>query len=226
MESLDLDKVMSKIDDKKLQEIADLLDELSTVNETLDKLRDMKESGTLDALVNLSYGLKSLRDLMNEDAVRNLSKYISNVMEFASSVDEETIQSWKNMAADLKGIEKLVTKLNELNNIGALDTLLEMAYWLKSLRDLMNEDAVRNLSAKISSLLEVSDELSEFMRNGWLGKIGDIMASGEMKTAMKDPPKVGLTGIIRMLSDPDVQKGMGLVMTFLKVMGKKAGQGE
>ncbi|WP_126451032.1 DUF1641 domain-containing protein [Sulfodiicoccus acidiphilus] len=224
MESLDLDKVMSKIDDKKLQEIADLLDELSTVNETLDKLREMKESGTLDALINFSYGLKSLRDLLNEDAVRNLSRYASNLLEFASSVDDETVQSWKRMASDIRVVEKLLARLNELNNNGTLDTLLEMAYWLKSLRDLLNEDAVRNLSEKVSSLLEVSSEMSELLKQGWLSKLNEVLSSQEIRDAVKDPPRVGLSGLIRMLSDPDVQKGMGIAMSILKAIGKRTGQ--
>ena len=41
--------------------------------------------------------------------------------------------------------------------------------------------------------------------------------------AMQDPPRVGLAGFFKQLSDPEVQKALGVLFLFLKALGKAFG---
>lgn len=40
---------------------------------------------------------------------------------------------------------------------------------------------------------------------------------------MQDPPRVGLAGFFKQLSDPEVQKALGVLFLFLKALGKAFG---
>ncbi|RTG97635.1 hypothetical protein CSW44_01375 [Thermus scotoductus] len=40
---------------------------------------------------------------------------------------------------------------------------------------------------------------------------------------MRDPPRVGLAGILKQLSDPEVQKALGVLFLLLKALGKAFG---
>lgn len=53
---VNLDKVLTKLDEKKMEELANFLDHVSTLNEVLTKVGQLKDSGALDVLINFSYG--------------------------------------------------------------------------------------------------------------------------------------------------------------------------
>jgi len=40
---------------------------------------------------------------------------------------------------------------------------------------------------------------------------------------MQDPPRVGLAGLFKQLSDPEVQKALGVLFLLLKALGKAFG---
>jgi hypothetical protein len=49
-----------------------------------------------------------------------------------------------------------------------------------------------------------------------------IKATGEIMTpeTFKNPPKVGISGIIKELGDPDVQRALGFIFLILKALGR------
>ncbi len=40
---------------------------------------------------------------------------------------------------------------------------------------------------------------------------------------MQNPPRVGLSGLLKQLSDPEVQKALGVLFLLLKALGKAFG---
>ncbi|MCY0873999.1 MAG: DUF1641 domain-containing protein, partial [Acidianus infernus] len=67
-----MEKITSKIDEKKAEELSKFLDYLPTINDFLEKIKELKESGALDAIINFSYAIKSLKDALNDDSIQNL----------------------------------------------------------------------------------------------------------------------------------------------------------
>ncbi|MEM3912248.1 MAG: DUF1641 domain-containing protein, partial [Saccharolobus sp.] len=102
MQSLNLEKLASKIDEKKIDEFAELIDLMPTLNETLKKVKELKESGALDAIINYAYIAKALRDMLNDEAIQSLGKYVSNFLDLMKEIDDETIQSMKSTIKKLK----------------------------------------------------------------------------------------------------------------------------
>jgi uncharacterized protein YjgD (DUF1641 family) len=81
----------------------------------------------------------------------------------------------------------------------------------------LNDQAIQDLSGIMSQLLKLV--------NGLAGSdIVDVLETAlqdpELDKALIDPPKVGLFGILGALSDEDTQRGMGILLTLVKSLGK------
>jgi uncharacterized protein YjgD (DUF1641 family) len=83
----------------------------------------------------------------------------------------------------------------------------------------LNDQAIQDLSGTMSQLLKLV--------NGLTGSdIVDILEAAlqdpEFDKALIDPPKLGLFGILGALGDEDTQKGIGILLTLVKALGKSS----
>ncbi|MEM4912289.1 MAG: DUF1641 domain-containing protein, partial [Metallosphaera sp.] len=47
------------------------------------------------------------------------------------------------------------------------------------------------------------------------------IASEEVKKTLESPPQISLGGIVRLLSDPEIQRGLGVIFTVIRAIGKE-----
>ncbi|MEM4086092.1 MAG: DUF1641 domain-containing protein [Saccharolobus sp.] len=298
MQSLNLEKLASKIDEKKIDEFAELIDLTPTLNETLKKVKELKESGALDAIINysyiaktlrdmlndeaiqslgtitssllelgkemsrpevfentmmiirnadaladmvkkikvmkddgtldvilnMSYSLKAMRDMLNDEAIQSLGKYVSNFLDLMKEIDDETIHSMKSTIKKLKLVNNVLTKVEELDANGALDSAINLAYIAKTLRDMLNDEAITRIANYVSQFLEVYPKAMDFFEIALSEvpyKIARAMSSEEVKKSLEAPPQVSLGGLIRLLSDPEIQRGLGVIFTIIRAIGKE-----
>ncbi|MFP3227107.1 MAG: DUF1641 domain-containing protein, partial [Sulfolobaceae archaeon] len=80
------------------------------------------------------------------------------------------------------------------------------------------------IAGYLSTFLEAYPKAMEFFNMAF----GDVpyrivkaISSEEVKKTLENPPQISLGGIIRQLSDPDVQRGLGVMFTILKYIGKE-----
>ena len=294
MQDINFEKVLNKIDEKKLDELAELIDHLSTVNETLKIVSQLKDSGALDTLVNLSYSAKMLRDMLNDDALSNVATMLSGFLELSETVAENydkfqklmenvdslayvaeklkelkdsgaldvainglySIKTLKDMLTDdaltnvantisallefssvfsenydkivntvknLDVVDKLVSKLKELDQSGALDVGLNSLYALKTLKDMLNDEALGNIASTLSLTLDFLPKGLEFLEYAMdpiFYNMVRSLTSDEAKKMLSNPPKITLGGLIAAFRDEDVQRGMGIFITMLKILGR------
>ncbi|MEJ2778205.1 DUF1641 domain-containing protein [Stygiolobus sp. RP850M] len=294
MQEINLEKVMSKIDEKKVDEIAELIDHLPALNETLKVVTQLKESGALDTLVNLSYSAKMLRDMLNDDALSNVGTMLSGILELSESVADNydkvkelmenldslayvskklrelkesgtldvalnglySLKTFKDMVNDdalvnlgntlsallefsnvfaenYKGIantlknwdvvDKLMVKLKELDQSGALDVGLNSLYALKTLKDMLNDEALGNIASTLSLTLDFLPKGLEFLEHAMdpvFYNMVSSLTSDEAKKMLSNPPKITLGGLIAAMRDEDVQRGLGIFITMLKIFGR------
>ncbi|MEM0131910.1 MAG: DUF1641 domain-containing protein [Saccharolobus sp.] len=224
MQSLNLEKLASKIDEKKIDEFAELIDLMPTLNETLKKVKELKESGALDAIINYAYIAKALRDMLNDEAIQSLGKYVSNFLDLMKEIDDETIQSMKSTIKKLKLVNNVLTKVEELDASGALDSVINLAYIAKALRDMLNDEAITHIASYVSQLLEVypkAMDLFGIALSEVSYKIVRAISSEEVKKSLEAPPQVSLGRLIRLLSDPEIQRGLGVIFTIIRAIGKE-----
>lgn len=224
MQTINLEKLASKIDEKKIDELAELMDLTPALNEALKKVNELKESGALDAIVNSAYVVKTFRDMLNDEAIQSLGRYISNSLEIMREIDDETLKSIKSTMKKMRLIENVLTKVEELDKNGALDVAFDMAYVAKTLRDMLNDEAITHLSSYVSQFLEVYPKALDFFEIAFSNvpyRMMRAIASEEVKKTLESPPKVSLGGIVRLLSDPEIQRGLGVIFTVIRAIGKE-----
>ncbi len=116
-----------------------------------------------------------------------------------------------------KKLETLLERLDSLNYIlerlelfigsGMIDELFGIFFSIMAFeRAFMKEEAMRGLS-----------EL--------LGRFAFLVSPNcmeEISRALDKEEKLGITGLLGKLRDPEVQRGLGVVMNILKVVGKCA----
>ncbi|AEB95828.1 MULTISPECIES: DUF1641 domain-containing protein [Metallosphaera] len=207
----------------KQSDIEQVLDNLDGLRDLLLRLKALRDSGTLDVLVNMSYALKSLRDALNDDAITNLGSTLSNLMEILSSMNPKSTDGLKEIIAKAPELNEILNRLTELKNSGTLDVLVNMSYALKSLRDALNDDAITNLATTLSLVLEFLPKGLEFLNKIMsppLSSLLEVWSGEEVKKIMSNPENITLGKLISSMKDPDVQRGLGVMIAALKVIGK------
>jgi uncharacterized protein YjgD (DUF1641 family) len=213
-----------KFTSQNSEAIKTILDKSAVISELLTRLDNMRADGTLDVLMNSAYVAKTLRDMLNDEAIQNLGKYISNILEIMKEMDDETIQSIKTTMKKLKTVNNVLAKVEELDTNGALNVVIDLAYVAKTLRDMLNDDAITHLSEYLSQFLEVYPKALDFFNITFSEipfKMLRAITSDEVKKSLESPPQVSLGGIIRLLSDPEIQRGLGVIFTIIRAIGKE-----
>ncbi|MQL54991.1 DUF1641 domain-containing protein [Acidianus ambivalens] len=221
-----VEKLTSKIDEQKAEELSKFLDYLPTINDSLEKIKELKESGALDAIINFSYAIKSLKDALNDDSIQNLGNMLSTFMLLLSTTGEHA-NDVNQIISQASTINYTITKLKELKESGAFDVLVNFAYALKSLRDALTDDAITNIGTTLSLLLDFLPRAQEFLNyalNPSILKIMKALSSDEATKLLTNPPKVTLGGIVKQMTDDDVQKGIGVLFAIAKIIGKSYSQ--
>jgi Uncharacterized conserved protein len=221
-----VEKLTSKIDEQKAEELSKFLDYLPTINDSLEKIKKLKESGALDAIINFSYTIKSLKDALNDDSIQNLGNMLSTFMLLLSTTGEHA-NDVNQIISQASTINYTITKLKELKESGAFDVLVNFAYAIKSLRDALTDDAITNIGTTLSLLLDFLPRAQEFLNyalNPSILKIMKALSSDEATKLLTNPPKVTLGGIVKQMTDDDVQKGIGVLFAIAKIIGKSYSQ--
>jgi uncharacterized protein YjgD (DUF1641 family) len=211
---------LSTVISENINKLKELLSNLELLNHVLKIVKELKDSGVLETLVNFSYSLKTLRDMLNDDAIVNISNKISSILEITDTINNKDLVE---ILRNIDVIKNLTSYLKDLEKSGTLDTLINFSYSLKTLKDMLNDDAIKNISETITKSIEVltlTENFLKYANHPVFYNMVKVIASEETKKALSDPPLIGLGGLIAALRDKDVQRGLGILITILKILGK------
>jgi|ECHnycMinimDraft_1075156.scaffolds.fasta_scaffold00979_6 uncharacterized protein YjgD (DUF1641 family) len=204
------------------EEINKLIENLSALNNVLEKLKKLSESKVVEEVMEIAALFKALRDMLNEDSIQNIGRLTSTLIEIIDQLDSNR-ENVKEILKESNVIPYLLIKLKEMREAGVLDNLINISYALKSLRDLINDDAITNIGATLSQLLDFLPRAIYFLemvnKPVFLGFI-KALTSEEALNVISNSQKVGLGGLVKSLNDPEVQRGLGVFISLLKVVGR------
>ncbi len=175
--------------------------------------------------------IKTLRDFLNLGRALTSSLTSSQITSLVSGLGEilPLLQ-----ALNQPGVRKLIGALSESSDVlaslvelvttyhqsGTIQNALELVTLLKVVRDALSTPAVAQLADTINSLAVTGDQLVSEMR-GIEGIRGFIKSAKQacMK-AEEDKSTIGMTGLLKALKDPGVQKGIKFLLHFSREVGK------
>ncbi len=125
----------------------------------------------------------------------------------------------KNLSAE--EYEQLLAEIRELKERLAEieEALLPLRLLAEHLPHLMADLQVFKASAPIISMLNLMDNTD--LNALGMAMMGGMSCGGEAlrKVAEEGAPRIGLLGMLKAMRDPEVQKGLGLMLTLLKQLG-------
>jgi uncharacterized protein YjgD (DUF1641 family) len=119
--------------------------------------------------------------------------------------DEKNVEKFKQFIEKLDNLNYILDRLELFLGSGMIDELLGMLFSLMALeRAFMKEEMIEELS-------ELSARLTFLI---------SPKCMSELREAFDSKESLGLIGLVRKMRDPDVQRGLAIVMDILKVIGK------
>jgi uncharacterized protein YjgD (DUF1641 family) len=199
-----LDLVLEEVYAQKQsrETMTDLVDDLSIVGKdvfqtTVQRLD--KEGVELDADTLASIGIRLLANLEN---INNMLEMMESMNDFVKDVSPIAHQ------VGLTAIEKV----NELDQKGYIDFFKEMAKVADNVITHFTLEDVRELADKIVPILEMVKEITqpdmlESVHNA-------VVVYKNLET--ENIPEYSIWKLMREMNSPEMKKGMGFMMSFLK----------
>lgn len=140
-------------------------------------------------------------------------------------LSEDTLAALENISEHREALENLMSVIETLDESGLLD-LLEVV----GTRDVENNEQFYEAFAEDPASLRAVQNLS-LLANGLSGMDPDTLATmlngmqdGERisQAELRNPPKLGLLGMLKQLRDPAVQRGLGTVFLLLERIGARS----
>jgi uncharacterized protein YjgD (DUF1641 family) len=117
-------------------------------------------------------------------------------------------------------LEKLADMLEKMEKSGALSFFGHVSENFGEGLGMAMDPQVLKLFSHLANILDILSRIEPSA----IGMLASAIERGLSETfsldVIKDPPKLGLVGILKQLSDPDVQKALGIIFLFLKALGR------
>ncbi len=123
-------------------------------------------------------------------------------------------------AKKAEALERLIEVAVKLHENGTLDFVENISDISSEALSYLTDPRILKIWANIAYILHflelIDPTLLSIMGNNFTKSLNEVLTPD----TFKDPPKVGLSGIIKMLGDPDVQRALGFIFLLLKAFGR------
>lgn len=157
-------------------------------------------------------------DSMTDEMVVELARKAVSAIELLDDILQlETISLLRKLPETGKSLENTLDMLQTLEQTDTLKTLIELGEMASSLKASITNTMVTDLTEKAISGIELADDL---LQQGGLEMVqGMTNAFAKAEQNMKSTDQApSLRQIVHSLKDPEVRKGLGLMIAFLKLL--------
>ncbi len=173
---------------------------MPTVEERLERIEKILEGSGLALLGEMRLGPVLEENLALLAEPKNL-RLLSVLDRFLEQAD---------------ALEKLAETLEKLDRSGALELVGALAETL--VENLGQLAEPRNLRL-LSHAGKAADVLAQIDSNA-AGMMVDLFLEALSEKKLKDPPRLGLVGLLRALFDPEIQRALGLLFELLRALSR------
>ncbi len=186
----------------------------------------MEETSTLSA-----EEIKTLRDFLNlgraltssltSTQITNLASGLGQMLPLLSTLNGPGIRKLILALSESSGtLGELVELLAMYHQSGAIRNAFETVTLLKVVRDALSAPSVAQLAETVNDLAVTGDQLVSEI-GGIEGIQGLIKSAKEAcKEAEEDKSTIGMTGLLKVLREPGIQKGIKFLLHFAKKINK------
>ncbi len=119
-----------------------------------------------------------------------------------------------------QAVEEALEVLVHLQESGALKLLDDASEILLDSVSYLTDPKLLKIFSNIAYFLHMLELLEPTIFTVMFNHFAEEMSREFTPERMKNPPRMGPMGFVKALSDPDVQKGLGFLFLFLKILGR------
>jgi uncharacterized protein YjgD (DUF1641 family) len=204
-----LDIILEEVFSQKQsrETISDLADDLSIVGKDVFKntVIELDKAGVeLDSDALKGTGIRLIRNIDNIndflDTLESINDFLKDATPIARQIGLDTIQ-----------------KMNELNQKGYIDFFKELSKVLENIVTHFSAKDVRDLSDNIVTILETVKEMTQPDMLSAIDNAVHVFKNIDTK----DIPEYSLWKAMNEMRSPEMKKGLGFMITFLKNLTKE-----
>lgn len=129
---------------------------------------------------------------------------------------EWTLQDPKAQEA----LERVLALLVRMNETGALAFLEDVVELMPDSLSYLMDPRLLKIGANLAYLLHLIELIEPTLITVMMSRLVEELNRELTPERMKELPRVGPVSLLKALADPDVQRGLGIMLIFLRVLGR------
>ncbi|WP_448594381.1 DUF1641 domain-containing protein [Thermoflexus hugenholtzii] len=119
-----------------------------------------------------------------------------------------------------EALERTLSLLIRMNETGALAFLEDAVELLPDSLSYLMDPRLLKIGANLAYLLHVVELMEPTLITVMMSRLVEELNRELTPERMKELPRVGPVSLVKALADPDVQRGLGILVLFLRVLGR------
>jgi uncharacterized protein YjgD (DUF1641 family) len=119
-----------------------------------------------------------------------------------------------------EALERTLSLLIRMNETGALAFLEDAVELLPDSLSYLMDPRLLKIGANLAYLLHVVELVEPTLITVMMSRLAEELNRELTPERMKELPRVGPVSLVKALADPDVQRGLGILVLFLRVLGR------
>jgi uncharacterized protein YjgD (DUF1641 family) len=119
-----------------------------------------------------------------------------------------------------EALERTLSLLIRMNETGALAFLEDAVELLPDSLSYLMDPRLLKIGANLAYLLHVVELVEPTLITVMMSRLVEELNRELTPERMKELPRVGPVSLLKALADPDVQRGLGILVLFLRVLGR------
>jgi uncharacterized protein YjgD (DUF1641 family) len=119
-----------------------------------------------------------------------------------------------------EALERTLSLLIRMNETGALAFLEDAVELLPDSLSYLMDPRLLKIGANLAYLLHVVELVEPTLITVMISRLVEELNRELTPERMKELPRVGPVSLVKALADPDVQRGLGILVLFLRVLGR------
>ncbi|MEO0202269.1 MAG: DUF1641 domain-containing protein [candidate division WOR-3 bacterium] len=180
------------------------MERLEFVEEKVSKIEEILEKSGISLLAQMN---------MSETISENLGLILE-------PQNLQAISILARLLEQREAIERLIDMIDKLEKSGALAFFGYVSENFGEGLGMVTEPRVLRIISNIANILEILSRMEPTAISMMASALERSLSQTFTPEVMRNPPKVGLLDILKQLSDPEVQKALGIIFLLLKAIGK------
>jgi len=194
-----------------------LEEESAALENAMETMLELEQSGSLDDLAEAANTISLMADAMDDEMVTSMMGMGTTLAEAGDGMATEgTVRMAESVGENADDLDSALEKMVELEQDGTLDDLLEASNTISLAADAIDDEMIVSLMGMVGDLGQAADGAAQTNAVRSFQVMTDAL---DEAADFEEAEPVGMVGMLKMMRNPEVQQGMGFLLSLMKAFG-------